>query len=194
MGRGALILLVLAGPAAAQDLPAVYAVAGVASDDRLNIRAEPSADAPVIGSYAPDRTRIEVLALSPAGNWGLVGQPEGNGWVAMRFLVAEATDETALPHPFRCVGTEPFWGVDVDGGMASFSTPEGREPLTLVSQGTAANGVFAALTGPGGSDWAMIAVHGQCSDGMSDRIYGWQTMVWRGNDTVLSGCCTMDGG
>lgn len=70
----ALILWLAAGPAAAQDLPAVYDVAGVAADDVLNVRAEPSAEAPVLRTLAPDAGGIEVVALSgPAGNRLLAG-------------------------------------------------------------------------------------------------------------------------
>ncbi len=189
--------MALAGAAAAQDLPAAYGVTGVAADDVLNIRAEPSSDAAVVGSYAPDRHQVEVLGLSADGRWGKVGLPEGNGWVAMRYLAAEPLADGLLPHPFRCVGTEPFWGLSISDSGATFSTPEAEEPLTVAVESVAPQGMLATLAGAGGEVWTMTVARRECSDGMSDRIYGWETFLYRtglmGN-VLYSGCCTMDGG
>jgi len=191
------VLLALAAPAMAEQGPGVYSVTGVAADDVLNIRAEPSADAPVVGSYAPDRSYIEVLALSPDGRWGQVGLPEGNGWVAMRYLVGHAAGETAIPRPFRCVGTEPFWTITFGDGTADYASPEGSTALSVGAEAAAADGVLATLTEGSGGTWTVIASRGQCSDGMSDRIYGWTGVVFRqttAGNALLQGCCTADGG
>ena len=47
----------LAAPAVAQTLPAQFQVKGVAQDDSLNIRAEPSANAEIIGEIYALRHR-----------------------------------------------------------------------------------------------------------------------------------------
>jgi hypothetical protein len=82
-----ILALLVAMPAAAQDLPALFRVTGVAANDVLNIRAEPSARAAIIGSFRPDAGGIEVVALSADGRWGLVNSGEQAGWSSMRYLM-----------------------------------------------------------------------------------------------------------
>lgn len=57
------LALCLAGPAAAQDFPALYNIVGVTSDDTLNVRAKPTSKSTVIAERAHDETYIEVLQL-----------------------------------------------------------------------------------------------------------------------------------
>src|SRR5690554_7899999 len=86
----AVVLAVAAGAAArAQDLPARFSVAGVAANDVLNVRAGPSAGTDILDRLAPDQEGVEVIGLSDDGKWGMVAVPGSNGWVAMRYLVAE---------------------------------------------------------------------------------------------------------
>lgn len=190
-------LLFLAGPVFAQVLPAAYRVVDVAADDVLNIRAEPSAEAPVIGSFPPGRTDVEVLEITPDGAWGRVGTPEGNGWVSMRYLAAQEMAADTIPRPFRCVGTEPFWGLSFDDAGAAFSSPEGDQPLVPMTEAAAPDGFLAHLAGADGGFWTLIADRDQCSDGMSDRTFGWKVLIFRlaaPESRLLSGCCTLDGG
>lgn len=169
---------------------------GVAANDVLNIRAAPSAGAAAIGAYPPTRTGIEVLALSDDGRWGLVGLPEGNGWVAMRFLAPEPVAADRIPRPLHCLGTEPFWSVHLDAGHAAYSAPGADIALTPVTEAVAPEGYLALLADGRGGTWTMLVGRGQCSDGMSDRTFGWQAQVFRagGGNALLSGCCTLDGG
>lgn len=200
MGGGALVLALLAGPVAAQDFPALYDVAGVASHDVLNIRAAADATAAIVGSFAPDRDRIEVLRLSPDGRWAEVGRPEGNGWVATRFLTAAPVSDE-IPLPLRCSGTEPFWTLTLAAQEAAFLTPEGNVPLRLVTSEKARNGFTATLADDKAGQWQVIAQNMQCSDGMSDRSYGIRALLSGfgaaeagGGPEIYAGCCTLDGG
>ena len=198
MGSGALILGLWGAGVMAQELPSVRDVTGVAAGDVLNIRAEPAADAPVLGSYAPDRQRIEVLRLSDDGRWAQVGLPEGNGWVATRYL-SDAKAGASLP--LRCSGTEPFWTLTLDEGVSSFRTPEDDIALARDDLTVARNGFTASLTDAGGQRWQVVAQAMQCSDGMSDRMYGWRALLsgvgsdeTGGAPEIYAGCCTLDGG
>lgn len=197
MGGGALILALAAGAAAAQDLPAQYAVQGVAADDVLNVRAEPSAESEVLGSLGPYRINVEVLDLSADGRWGWIGLPEGNGWVSMAYLAPQETPPGLLPLPLVCGGTEPFWSLGLYPGGSEYVTPEGRQDLTLAKEEIAPGGFQTTLTDEDGAVWTMLVQAAHCSDGMSDRIYGWQGLVFRAGgagNMVLSGCCTLDDG
>jgi len=65
-------LMLLALPATAQDLPVLYSVTGLAQGDTLNIRTQPDAGAPILGTLAPDAKDVEVIRLSENKRWGVV--------------------------------------------------------------------------------------------------------------------------
>jgi hypothetical protein len=182
-------------PVAAQDFPEVYDVGGVTADDRLNIRAMPNGDARIVGSYAPDRRRIEVLQTTPDGKWGKVGISEGNGWVAMRFLTpGDFGAPNAEPRPMFCYGTEPFWDLAMTDSGDSYGQPGVDRRRLEMTQGAAARGGYLVRFA---SDLTLIVRRGRCNDGMSDREFGLQATLFSidpmGN-SLQSGCCTFDPG
>ncbi len=117
MGMNTLKFLVLAasihalgpGPASAEaDGPDFYAVTGVPADDVLNIRAEPHADAELIGKIPPDGTCVRNLGckggltllefteltedqkakrLGENPRWCRIEYQGVTGWVAGRYLL-----------------------------------------------------------------------------------------------------------
>lgn len=66
--------LVIGGTALAEDgpLPDLFDVTGVNSNDVLNVRSAPDADAEVIGSLDHDARDIEIVAVEDG--WGRVNQ------------------------------------------------------------------------------------------------------------------------
>jgi uncharacterized membrane protein len=188
------VLALLALPLRADVLPAFHAVTGVAADDVLNVRAAPAADAPVIGTLAPDAAGVEVIAI--LDGWAMVNAGEQTGFAAARFLRREpGPDWSELRAPLACFGTEPFWSLTLDpaGGQAGFQSIE--TTMTEVWQ--------IARTWPG-RPWAAAAAVSfpgrlavltpvECSDGMSDRSFGIGIDIF---DTApdrdrLSGCCML---
>ncbi len=195
----ALALWIIASAALARDLPAVFDVTGVASDDVLNIRAAPSATADILRSIPPDAKGVEVLALSQDGKWGMVSTGEGNGWVAMRYLTAQpAPGPDTLPRPMTCMGTEPFWALEHGRGLDLFRVPgEPDQPLVLQSEFAAPEGYFALSGGSGQTDtqYALTITRQFCSDGMSDRQFGFDARLFISSpagNRLLHGCCTLD--
>jgi hypothetical protein len=83
--------------ASAQSLPERYMVADVASDDVLNVRAEPAASSEIIGKLGPDTLNVEVLRT--LDGWGYVGAGERSSWVSMRFLAPNPPAENKAPRP-----------------------------------------------------------------------------------------------
>ncbi len=191
--RGIALAVLLAAPAGAETLPALFRVTGVAAGDVLNIRAEPSAGAAILGSLPPDAAGVEVVAEQ--GGWGLVSAGEGAGWVKLSFLARQpGEDWFALTQPLRCLGTEPFWSLGVEPAtrVAVFSAPEAGNAFTTLT------------TLWPGEDWRQEAAFalpdgfvtltgGQCSDGMSDRVFGIAIKLYRMGDApaVLQGCCSL---
>jgi hypothetical protein len=191
-----LLALLAAAPAAAtQDgWPALHDVTGVASDDVLNIRAEPSAQAPIVGTLAPDATEVEVIRPTEDLTWGLVNTAEGSGWASLTFLARRPGQwDGAFPMLARCFGTEPFWSLTLDGDVAFYAEPE-REAQGVVAArlGSPArrdrHGLRVAM--PDGRWIDGVISTEACSDGMSDRSYG-LAFDALGADGVLSGCCSL---
>jgi uncharacterized membrane protein len=87
--------------------------------------------------------------------------------------------------PIQAAGTEPFWGLKVNGGELVFSRP-GQADLRAANPGPRMEGksaVWAAAQG----DLELTLTPGHCSDGMSDRDYAYTAVVVAGGQT-LSGC------
>lgn len=192
-----LSLIAIATMASAQNFPLSYQVTGVDAADVLNIRANPSTNADILGTIGPYGISVEVLALSQDGKWGRVGLPEGNGWVAMRFLEeTPAVDAYQIPRPLTCVGTEPFWSISLYPRGAEYNSPEtGAVPLSVVSESVAPQGYMISLEEGPTLRRTLIITRELCHDGMSEREFGFSNRLFvespDGNQ-VVSGCCTLD--
>lgn len=189
------LLLALGLPAgmAAEGLPALHDVTGVATDDVLHIRARPDASAPVLGALASDATGVEVVGTDQTGRWGQVNLAGETGWAALHYLARQpGQEEGTFPPVASCFGTEPFWTLRLKDGAATWvepgreiagrivarlasSSPRDRYGLVAEMEGTRLSGVIAPRA---------------CSDGMSDRAWGLAFDALYG-DAVLSGCCSL---
>lgn len=210
--KGVLIglLLLLASPAAAtQDgWPALYDVAGVASDDTLNVRNAPDAGSEIVGTITHDRAGIEVVLTNNTGTWGLVNIGEGSGWVSMRFMQRRPGQWAGnVPEIAQCFGTEPFWSFTNNQGVGQWSTPEESASFAL-SAGIPSQNRFDRFAFNGTKfdptkdvlveDQAFVFVAAtECTDGMSDRRFGLTVDLYfndlndPGKSRLLSGCCTL---
>jgi uncharacterized membrane protein len=186
-----------ASAATAQEFPGFYRVAGVAAHDVLNIRAEPSAQTPIVGSFAPNEGWIEVVGLSEDRRWGLVRTNEGVGWSHMRYLQRQQPDSwirgtTALD----CHGTEPFWRMSffLPTNRAEYVAPDDSFEVRTDAPylPSTAHPPTLALAFEGARQGFAVIRQGLCSDGMSDMLFGLETQIyWRGNATGLTGCCSL---
>jgi uncharacterized membrane protein len=96
--------------------------------------------------------------------------------------------ETALAGALRAIGTEPFWGLDIDSTGLRFTTPEDTKgirwpPLTPTISGDTAR--WAGETERAAVDARIWPA--RCSDGMSDRVWPY-TAVVRIDSTTYRGC------
>ncbi|WP_238367563.1 SH3 domain-containing protein [Mesobacterium pallidum] len=191
------LLLLCAAPAAAEVWPQLYDVTGVAADDVLNIRAEPDAGAPILGTLAPDARGVEVIAEE--NGWGLVNTGEGAGWTSLRYLALHDIGPALLAPRLSCGGTEPFWDLDlVPGETAQFDLFGDKGPVHAASglqraYGTPIGMAFTATSGAARMT-GMIEAR-DCSDGMSDRVYGISLgLLVEGagdNSGHYMGCCSL---
>ncbi|MEL6215796.1 MAG: SH3 domain-containing protein [Pseudomonadota bacterium] len=200
LGRAALAFLAIlwCGAAAAFEFPALYNVTGVAENDSLNVRAEPSTDADIIGSLAYNAREVEVVDQSSDGLWARVNVGEGSGWAAFRYLRRDV-ELVVGQTPLTCFGTEPFWAVAIrDDDQIVLQTPSQPELVldvqTQFSSINRTDRVAISAANEQTQMTALIAGH-QCSDGMSDRLFGLTIDFGLQRSDVdpilLSGCCTM---
>ncbi len=192
-----LFALLLPALAQAQTLPDTFIVTGVAADDVLNIRAEPTASAPIVGELGPYMINIEVLKLSANQKWGRVSTGEGNGWASMRYLERSGhNDLSEVPRPMTCIGTEPFWALGMHPqGDEYVLLGYGRHDLTWIKDVLAFQGFVVVFEEGPSLNRTLTVERGLCSDGMSDRDYGWRATLLNeapDGDSLQFGCCTLD--
>jgi uncharacterized membrane protein len=200
------LLLMLAASAAAAAEPGYYKVAGVAADDRLNIRSEPTSTAETLGDLAPGAEPVEVLEIvSSAGvEWGRVHASDGDGWVSMKFLTpieVPVIGGSEVPEGLYCGGSEPFWGADFSKSGVSIEILDETDPPLPVTDARSAAGRNHRFSIVAMKDnhriTAMIAKGESCSDGMSDRNYSWRADILvekPGNSDypiLFEGCCRL---
>ena len=172
-------------------------VIGVAGDDVLNIRAEASASATILGSLRPDARDVEIVALSEDRRWGLIRTGERVGWVSMRFMAPQGTPPWhSGQQALTCSGTEPFWTLRffLPDNRAEYLSPDTSFEMRTDAPLLPATRFPQTLALPfsGAREGVAVVRAGLCSDGMSDRLYGLEAQVyWRGDPEGLSGCCTL---
>lgn len=176
----------------AQQLPALYDVAGVASDDTLSVRVGPGVSSDKVSTLAHNAKGIEIVALSKS-NWGLTNIGERSAWVSMAYLQRQPGQD-GLPKVTRCYGTEPFWGLRLDGNTL---TLDGLDPLpkrmSPIWKTGSMNVPNAWAFGAG--DVRAVMTRQMCNDGMSDREFGLgvELLIGDGPDTrMASGCCSLN--
>ncbi|MCK4713165.1 MAG: SH3 domain-containing protein, partial [Marinosulfonomonas sp.] len=183
-----------------QLFPALYDVTGVASDDVLNVRKGPGASYPVIEALAPYDRYIEIIRLSDDGRWGLIGYAEGSGWTSMRYLARQRNlNGPDLPRPLNCGGNEPFWGLSFSANGSDFNEP-GEPPRFLSSTWEGIpEGMLPIAYGvrmaQGSGEISAIITRSQCSDGMSDKEYGFAINALLSGafgNRMLTGCCSLE--
>lgn len=181
--------------------PGVYKVVGVASDDTLNVRAEPNASSADIGDLAYNAQGVEISGTDTSGNWGSIIWEEGNAWVSMRFLAPDThpvVAGTRLPTGLTCSGTEPFWTMKLSDSSAIYSSASGLN-LALSLQGSRiamGQSDYPLQLGFGSADAVatLLTRPQSCSDGMSDRVYPWSVdllLNTSGGGAYLLGCCQL---
>ena len=190
----ALILCLIPFALRAEVYPALHDVTGVAADDVLNIREAPDAASPVIGTLAPDARGVEVILVEEG--WALINAGEQSGYADLRYLVRSAGQNwNALQSPLTCLGTEPFWSLEIDppAGETRFWTPEGPAPEIAAISTTWPGALWSPAAAVALPDGLAVLAPAFCSDGMSEQSYGIAVDLFlhSGDRQRLSGCCRL---
>lgn len=88
---------------------------------------------------------------------------------------------------YRVVGTEPFWGVRVDGDTLHFTTLEDQAGKHLTGTHTLREDGIRYVGNDGATAFELDIARGECSDGMSDTVYAFKAS-FRYGATDYQGC------
>ena len=162
--------------------PQLAQIVDVPANDTLNVRAAASATSKDIGDLQ-NGSSVELLELQDG--WARIIWSEGDGWISKRYteeLIRPALP-SGLPLGLACGGTEPFWDLRLFK-LGAMSLDGVTQPIT--ASGTSENNRHAYYFKT--PDTTGILRAKLCSDGMSDRKYGWEIDVVTGQG-LRSGCC-----
>ncbi|WP_313318994.1 hypothetical protein [Stenotrophomonas sp.] len=101
---------------------------------------------------------------------------------------ADSVLKDDFPQVLQASGTEPFWGVRVDGGKLDYTTPETQDaPRHFEGERTLNDGLLVVQGGEGDAAFRLTLEHAPCSDGMSDLSHPYTAEFVLGKDT-FKGC------
>lgn len=195
----ALLLCCIPYTLLAESLPAFYDVTNVEATDVLNVRDAPNTSASILGTLTPTATRIEVVGIDPTNSWARINLQGKSGWVSLAFLQRQpGQPEDRLSKPLNCFGNEPFWAVALSEGDTAELTKPGEPTLlfeNLYTVDAANRSDRHAVFGQGEeSVFTMVFHRDQCTDTMSDRLFGISVDVFlTGSRDVnyVTGCCSL---
>ena len=88
-------------------------------------------------------------------------------------------------------GTEPFWGGEIAGGEALYTTPENQDGERFDIERFAGNNGLSFTGNIDGQGFDLMITPGDCSDGMSDRTYPFVATL-NVDDEQREGCAWTD--
>lgn len=92
-----------------------------------------------------------------------------------------------VPAKLRALGTEPFWGIDIDGTKLVYTTPEDQKGQTITATRDDSS-ISSTWTGTlKGKKFEVSIVPEKCSDGMSDTEYPFSAWLSTGG-AMRHGC------
>ena len=187
-----LLALLLCGRSQAAE-PQRWAVHGVAANDTLTVRREPNARAPVVGKLAPTAADLLEVAHNEEG-WVRVRAGAVEGWVNGAYLSPLLPSDGALPARLLCRGTEPYWTVLVEGGMATYRSPAQANglgvPVSTAQTANRAGFLVSAQSKAAGWSWLVVELApATCSDGMSTARLPYRAFSLTEEAGFVAGCC-----
>lgn len=113
---------------------------------------------------------------------------------SLLVLLAMTASVSAMATDYKCSGTEPFWGMSVNGNKISYDyyldTEVNKTEEILSKKLMAARPEAFGVVVSTEKVTATIVLNDQCSDGMSEQIYSHSVVLdVKDFPMVLEGCC-----
>lgn len=126
------------------------------------------------------------LALAACGSGGSEGAAVPGDRADTRPYAGVAADDR-----LRFTGTEPFWGGEVIGDRLTWRTPEQPDGRTIAVARFNGRGGFSYSGTLDGAAFTLAIAPGDCSDGMSDRVYPFAVALQL-DEALREGCAWSD--
>lgn len=175
-------------------------VTGVRAPDTLNIRKAPSPGAEVLGKIPASEKKVPCTGphhATDASRWMRVSYQGTQGWVNQRYLKFTGKAR-AFENSLECVGTEPFWSLQIDpSGLSTFEAMGATPKALLIKDKQQAVGRLDVWRlsfhgkDPELPSSLFLVKSGRCSDDMSDHRYAYDLFVAVGSQSALKGCCDL---
>ncbi len=141
-----------------------------------------------------DAIKMLRAAKGPAGGLMVLVRLEGDTLAQVRHASVEQTMCSRLPSSatLDANGNEPFWGVRIEGGVATYRTPWDRNGI-VYQDGTWTRvddkrwRYVARGTGTGGGALTLELEEVRCVDSMADAVFPFVAKLTRA-DSTFSGC------
>lgn len=134
---------------------------------------------------------LAAALLLPLAGCGQGSADQASGPAPALASVATPPAPIAENEMLHFIGTEPFWGGEVNGARLTYSTPDNQAGTTIMVARSMAPGSVAFSGTLDGKPFALSIATPQCSDGMSDRRYPFTATLEVGGE-VRHGCAWSD--
>lgn len=124
-------------------------------------------------------TTLSLAACQPGGSGGASAPGDSEDRQPYAGIMSDEV--------LSLTGTEPFWGGEVAGGTLTYTTPDNPDGWTIRVQRFAGRNGVSFSGALEGQDFVAAVSPGQCSDGMSDRVYPFNVTLQIGRD-IRNGC------
>jgi uncharacterized membrane protein len=131
------------------------------------------------------------LSISWLGNQGASAYSQGGLEVTNQSNSSLVAATPAKVEEFTAVGTEPFWSLTISRSGLVYSTPDTKSRKYPYVAPTAASNrpldLLRVYKLKGQTSGLLVIKKGNCSDGMSDKVYPYDATLILGNQ-VREGC------
>jgi uncharacterized membrane protein len=166
-----------------------YQVAGVASNDVLNIRAQPTSRSEIIGVFHYNHPLFEVTGSN--GRWVRVNLGEYSGWVHSGYIQrvnVPTFPQTNLPNGLKCHGEEPFWTVTLSGGRLQLQSMTFGEKVYAVSTiENIGDGYLITGMSKTANEISILVEDEMASSSIVENYYNWSVSLEMDGYSVLGG-------
>lgn len=157
-----------------------YRVVGVASNDVLNIRAQPTSRSEIIGAFSYNHPLLEVTGSE--GRWVRVNLGEYSGWVHSGYIEPVNLpnySHTNLPNGLKCFGEEPFWIVTLYNGKINLQHQRSLgEDYILSAIENTENEYLLRGVSESGNEVAIFIKDEMASSSMVENYYNWSASLY----------------
>ncbi len=180
----------------------VYQVHRVSANDVLNLRAGPGVRHKIITQLPANGRGVVAMGeeqIVGRSTWIKIAWAGKQGWVNKRYLQAIRLGANGRPVGadvmLKCLGTEPFWKLDISERKMTVAMPHGPKYEVAVDfrQQSANNRSIAVVAAHRGNaqTTAFLQKVERCSDGMSNKMYPYSVSAVLNSYKVVSGCCSL---